>query len=79
MAFATTAKLVIDPPAGFTSSGQRITNQYTRNIRRKLDMASKKFGDELEGALRGYGERRSIWRCSKEGATEIAKYEKNIK
>ena len=36
-------------------------------------MASKNIDDELEGDLRGYRERGSIWVCSKQGAMEIAK------
>ena len=76
MAFATTAKLVIAPlqdllhldnESRFNTPGTSTGNWRWRQ---------KSFDDELEGAMKGYGERGLIWGRSKQGATALIKIRK---
>ena len=77
MAFATTAKLVVAPlqdllhldnEARFNTPGTSEGNWRWRQ---------KSFDNRLEGALKGYGERGSIWGRTKQGATALIKNSEN--
>ena len=73
MAFATMAKLVIAPLQDLLHLDNESRFNTPEISEENWIWRKKNFYDELEGALRGYGERGSICGLSKQGATEIAK------
>ena len=75
MAFATSAELVIAPLQDLLHLDNTARFNTPGTSKENWKWRQKTFENELEGALKGYGERGSIWGRSRKGATELIKQE----
>ncbi len=75
MAFATSAELVIAPLQDLLHLDNTARFNTPGTSKENWNWRQKTFENELEGALKGYGERGSIWGRSRKGATELINQE----